>query len=53
MATFLAFADGQPFATGVARYDYRPATQHEDSLRLVLAIEIDGIRMAIAYLSPF
>lgn len=45
MATFLTFADGQPFATGVARYDYRPATQHEDSLRLVLQIEIDGIRM--------
>jgi hypothetical protein len=45
MATFLTFADDQPFATGMVRYDYRPATQHEDSLRLVLQIEIDGVRM--------
>ena len=39
----LAFANGEPFAIGVTGYDYRPATSHETTPRLVLEVEIEGI----------
>jgi hypothetical protein len=39
----LTFPTGEPFALGVAGYDYRPATSHETTPRLVVEVEIDGI----------
>jgi hypothetical protein len=43
MVALLTFHDGQPFAIGAAGYDYRPATPEEDSLRLILQVEIAGV----------
>jgi hypothetical protein len=39
----LAFPTGEPFARGVTGYDYRPATAHETTPRLVLEVAIEGI----------
>ena len=39
----LTFSTGEPFAIGVTGYDYRPATSHETTPRLVLEVEIEGI----------
>ncbi len=39
----LAFPTGEPFAIGVTGYDYRPATSHETTPRLVLEVAIEGI----------
>ena len=37
------FTDGRRFATGATTYQYRPATAHETTPRLILAVELDGI----------
>jgi hypothetical protein len=39
----LAFPTGESFAIGVVGYEYRPATSHETTPRLVLEVEIEGI----------
>jgi len=39
----LTLPDGQPFATGVTAYQYRPATAQESTPRLVLEVAIDGV----------
>ena len=39
----LAFPNGELFALGMTGYDYRPATSHETTPRLVLEVEIEGI----------
>jgi hypothetical protein len=39
----LTFPTGEPFARGVTGYDYRPATSHETTPRLVLEVAIEGI----------
>ncbi|NER39264.1 MAG: hypothetical protein F6J93_35825 [Oscillatoria sp. SIO1A7] len=38
----LTFSNGEPFATGAIRYDYRPATERETTNRMILAIDIEG-----------
>lgn len=43
MVAFLSLDSGEPFATGVAEYTYRPATEREDLPRVILPIEIEGI----------
>lgn len=43
MVTLLSFADGEPFATGAMDYLYQPATFGEDTLRILLAVEIESI----------
>ena len=35
----LVFPTGEPFAIGVTGYDYRPATSHETTPRVVLEVE--------------
>jgi hypothetical protein len=40
----LTFPDGARFATGATAYRYRPATSHETTPRLILEVEIEGIR---------
>jgi hypothetical protein len=40
----LQFRDRQPFATGAVSYNYRPVTEHETAPRLVVEIEIEGLR---------
>ena len=39
----LVLPDGQPFATGVTAYHYRPAADQETAPRLVLDVAIGGI----------
>jgi hypothetical protein len=39
----LAFPTGEPFTIGVVGYEYRPATSHETTPRLVPEVEIEGI----------
>lgn len=39
----LAFPNGESFAIGFTGYEYRPATSHETTPRLVLEVEIEGI----------
>ena len=39
----LVFSTGEPFALGVTGYDYRPATSHETTPRLVFEVAIEGI----------
>ena len=39
----LAFPTGEPFAIGGTGYEYRPATSHETTPRLVLEVAIEGI----------
>ena len=39
----LTLPDGERFATGSVTYQYRPATTHETTPRIILAVEIDGI----------
>ncbi len=39
----LQFSDGEVFATGSATYQYRPATPHETTPRLILDVMIEGI----------
>lgn len=38
----LAFPNGKSFALGMTGYDYREATSHETTPRLVLEVEIGG-----------
>jgi hypothetical protein len=40
----LTFLNGARFATGATAYQYRPATSDETTPRLLLEVEIDGIR---------
>lgn len=40
----LRFDNGEPYATGAAFYDYRPATEKESSLRIVLTVSIEDIK---------
>ena len=39
----LTLPNGERFATGSVTYQYRPATTHETTPRIILAVEIDGI----------
>ena len=39
----LTLTDGELFATGATAYQYRPATAHETTPRIILEVEIDGI----------
>ncbi len=39
----LTLPDGERFATGSVAYQYRPATTHETTPRIILTVEIDGI----------
>lgn len=39
----LTFTNGASFAIGSTGYDYRPATSHETTPRLVVEVEIEGI----------
>ncbi|MCL1467150.1 hypothetical protein [Argonema galeatum] len=39
----LLFLNGDTFATGAARYDYRPATEGEVTNRIILQVDIAGI----------
>ncbi len=43
MVTLLAFANGEPFATGAIDYLYQPATTGETTLRILLPIEIENV----------
>lgn len=36
-------SDGERFATGAITYQYRPATTHETTPRIILVVETDGI----------
>jgi hypothetical protein len=40
----LYFANNDSFATGAIRYTYRPATKEEDTNRIFLPVEIEGIK---------
>ena len=40
----LTFPDGERFAIGATPYQYRPATAHETTPRIILEVEIDGIQ---------
>jgi hypothetical protein len=46
MVAFLSFPDGEEFATGMAYYSYRPATQREILSRIIVNIRIEGISAA-------
>ena len=46
MVAFLAFSDGESFATGLADYNYRPATENEPLPRLMLQIKIEDREVA-------
>jgi len=39
----LFFSNGDSFATGAARYNYRPATEGESTNRMILQVDIAGI----------
>lgn len=38
----LQIPDGNAFATGAMRYDYRPVTEAETTNRIILVVEIEG-----------
>ena len=42
----LSLANGAPFATGAAQYDYRPITAHEEMPRVIVRIAIDRFETA-------
>jgi hypothetical protein len=44
MVALLAFADGQSFATGASKYEYIPATRLETHVRIMLQVELEGIK---------
>jgi hypothetical protein len=39
----LIFPDGQPFATGMTAFQYRPATAHETTPRAILDVVVEGV----------
>ena len=39
----LTFSDGEPFSTGLTSYQYRPATPHENTSRIILKVALEGI----------
>ncbi|MCL1464192.1 aspartyl protease family protein [Argonema galeatum] len=39
----LLFSNGDLFATGALRYDYRPATETETTNRIIFEVEIQGV----------
>jgi hypothetical protein len=39
----LQYADGKPFATGAAPYQFRPATERETTLRITIEINIGSV----------
>ncbi len=45
MVTFLAFTDGEPFATGFIEYNYQPATEHELEPRIMFQVAIENRRV--------
>lgn len=40
----LHFANGTPFCSGSTPYAYRPATQRENSPRILLTVQIEGVQ---------
>ena len=40
----LSFPDGQPFATGAARYFYRPIAGYDRSPRIIVSVEIERMK---------
>ena len=41
----LFFKNGDDFATGAARYRYRPATEADKTNRIILRVEVVGTRI--------
>lgn len=39
----LHFEDGSPFARGSCRYEYRPASEREDTPRIIIPVQIEGV----------
>lgn len=39
----LCFEDGTPFAQGVCAYEHRPASEQEDTTRIIVPIQIEGV----------
>ena len=39
----LVFANGETFATGGIKYEYRPATPRETTNRIILEVQIEGV----------
>jgi hypothetical protein len=44
VVAFLSLADGEPFATGKAAYAYGPVSEREQSSRISITIEFEGLR---------